>query len=81
MLCFTTKGKVFWLKVYEIPVASRTSKGRPLVNMLNLDDEETVSDILPVDEFSDKKYIFMATKKGVTKKTQLSLFAKKYKSE
>ncbi len=80
MLCFTTKGKVFWLKVYEIPVASRTSKGRPLVNMLNLDDEETVSDILPVDEFSDKKYIFMATKKGVTKKTQLSLFAKKYKS-
>ena len=80
MLCFTTKGKVFWLKVYEIPVASRTSKGRPLVNMLNLDDEEKVSDILPVDEFSDKKYIFMATKKGVTKKTQLSLFAKKYKS-
>ena len=80
MLCFTTKGKVFWLKVYEIPVAGRTSKGRPLVNMLNLDDEETVSDILPVDEFSDKKYIFMATKKGVTKKTQLSLFGKKYKS-
>ena len=45
ILCFTTKGKVFWLKVYEIPVASRTSKGRPLVNMLNLDDGESVSDI------------------------------------
>ena len=80
ILCFTTKGKVFWLKVYEIPVASRTSKGRPLVNMLNLDDDESVSEILPVDKFSEDKFIFMATQKGTTKKTQLSLFAKKYKS-
>ena len=80
ILCFTTKGKVFWLKVYEIPVASRTSKGRPLVNMLNLDDDESVSDILPVSEFSDKQFIFMATKNGTTKKTNLSLFSKKYKS-
>ncbi len=63
ILCFTTKGKVFWLKVYEIPVASRTSKGRPLVNMLNLDDDESVSEILPVSEFSDEKFIFMATTK------------------
>jgi DNA gyrase subunit A len=80
ILCFTTKGKVFWLKVYEIPVASRTSKGRPLVNMLNLDDDERVSDILPVEEFSDDKFIFMATRKGITKKTKLSLFARKWKS-
>ncbi len=80
ILCFTTKGKVYWLKVYEIPVASRTSKGRPLVNMLNLDDDESVTDILPVHEFTDKKYIFMATRKGTTKKTNLSYFAKKYKS-
>ena len=80
ILCFTTKGKVFWLKVYEIPVASRTSKGRPLVNMLNLDDDESVSDILPVSEFSDEQYIFMATRNGTTKKTNLSLFSKKYKS-
>jgi len=80
ILCFTTKGKVFWLKVYEIPVASRTSKGRPLVNMLNLDDDESVSDILPVGEFSEDQYIFMATRKGTTKKTNLSLFSKKYKS-
>ena len=71
ILCFTTKGKVFWLKVYEIPVASRTSKGRPLVNMLNLDDDESVSDILPVSEFSDDQYIFMATKKGTTKKDKV----------
>ena len=68
ILCFTTKGKVFWLKVYEIPVASRTSKGRPLVNMLNLDDDESVSDILPVTEFSDSQYIFMATKKALLRK-------------
>ena len=80
ILCFTTKGKVFWLKVYEIPVASRTSKGRPLVNMLNLDDDERVSEILPVEEFSDDKFIFMATRKGITKKTNLSLFARKWKS-
>ena len=80
ILCFTTKGKVFWLKVYEIPVASRISKGRPLVNMLNLDDDESVSEILPVEEFTEDKFIFMATKKGTTKKTNLSLFAKKYKS-
>ena len=66
ILCFTTKGKVFWLKVYEIPVASRTSKGRPLVNMLNLDDDESVSEILPVDEFSEDKFIFMATQKGLS---------------
>ena len=77
MLCFTTKGKVYWLKVYEVPVASRTSKGRPLVNMLNLDDDEKVSDILPVDEFSEDRYVFMATRKGTTKKTQLSFFDKK----
>ena len=80
ILCFTTKGKVFWLKVYEIPVASRTSKGRPLVNMLNLDDDESVSEILPVSEFREDQFIFMATRNGTTKKTNLCLFSKKYKS-
>ena len=80
LLCFTTKGKVFWLKVYEVPVASRTSKGRPLVNMLKLDDDETVTQILPVEEFSENKYIFMATRNGIVKKTNLNLFHKKYKS-
>ncbi|MEK9944310.1 MAG: DNA gyrase subunit A, partial [Gammaproteobacteria bacterium] len=64
LLCFTTRGKVFWLKVYEIPVASRTSKGRPLVNMLKLDDDESVSKILPVDEFNENDFVFMATEKG-----------------
>jgi len=80
LLCFTTRGKVFWLKVYEIPVASRTSKGRPLVNMLKLDDNESVSKILPVEEFNENDFVFMATEKGVVKKTKLSFFAKKYKS-
>ena len=80
LLCFTTLGKVYWLKVYEIPVASRTSKGRPLVNMLNLDDDETVTQILPVEEFAEDKYVFMATRNGTVKKTSLKFFAKKYKS-
>ena len=77
MLCFTTKGKVYWLKVYEVPVASRTSKGRPLVNMLNLDDDEKVSDILPVDEFSEDRYVFMATRKRHNQKNTIKLFCKK----
>ena len=80
LLCFTTLGKVYWLKVYEIPVASRTSKGRPLVNMLNLDDDETVTQILPVEDFAEDKYVFMATRNGTVKKTSLKFFAKKYKS-
>jgi DNA gyrase subunit A len=80
LLCFTTRGKVFWLKVYEIPIASRTSKGRPLVNMLKLDNDESVSKILPVEEFNNNDFVFMATQKGVVKKTKLSYFAKKYKS-
>ena len=80
LLCFTTRGKVFWLKVYEIPIASRTSKGRPLVNMLKLDNDESVSKILPVEEFNNNDFVFMATRKGVVKKTKLSYFAKKYKS-
>lgn len=80
LLCFTTLGKVYWLKVYEIPVASRTSKGRPLVNMLKLDDDETVTQILPVEDFAEDKYVFMATRNGTVKKTSLKFFAKKYKS-
>ena len=80
ILCFTTKGKVFWLKVYEIPVASRTSKGRPLVNMLNLDDDESVSEILPVGEFSDEELFLWQHEMEQPKKTNLSLFSKKYKS-
>ena len=80
LLCFTTLGKVYWLKVYEIPVASRTSKGRPLVNMLNLDDDETVTQILPVEDFAEDKYVFMATRNGTVKKTSLKFFSKKYKS-
>ncbi|MCL4145478.1 UNVERIFIED_CONTAM: hypothetical protein GTU68_054778 [Idotea baltica] len=76
ILCFTDAGKVYWLKVYQIPEASRQSKGRPLVNLLPLEDGEKVTSILPVSEYSDDKYIFMATASGTVKKTVLSAFAR-----
>ena len=81
LLCFTTLGKVYWLKVYEIPVASRTSKGRPLVNMLNLDDDETVTQILPVEDFAEDKYVFMATRNGTVKKLLLSFLQRSINQE
>ena len=74
ILCFTTKGKVFWLKVYEIPVASRTSKGRPLVNLIQLDESERITSLLNVETFDSEGYVFMATKNGVVKKTPIADF-------
>jgi len=76
ILCFTDMGKVYWLKVYQIPEASRQSRGRPMVNLLPLDDEERVTNILPVSEYSDDRFIFMATAKGTVKKTVLSAFSR-----
>ena len=76
ILCFTDAGKVYWLKVYQIPEASRQSKGRPIVNLLPLGDDEKVTSILPVSEYSDDKYIFMATAFGTVKKTVLSAFSR-----
>jgi len=76
ILCFTDKGKVYWLKVYQIPVAGRQSRGRPMVNLLPLDENERVTSILPVEEYSDDQYIFMATANGTVKKTHLSAFAR-----
>ncbi|MCV6603936.1 MAG: DNA gyrase subunit A, partial [Porticoccaceae bacterium] len=69
-------GKVYWLKVYQIPVAGRQSRGRPMVNLLPLEEGERVTSILPVDEYSDDKFIFMATKFGTVKKTPLSAFSR-----
>lgn len=71
LLFFTNKGKVHWLKVYEIPEASRTAKGTAIVNLLNLDKDEKVSAFVPVKEFDDQHHIVFATKKGVVKKTNL----------
>ena len=74
VLCFTDAGKVFWLKVYDIPQASRNSKGRPMVNVVNLGEEERITAILPLPEFTGEEFIFMATSMGTVKKTSLEHF-------
>jgi len=74
ILCFSSFGKVYWLKVYQLPIASRASRGKPFVNLLALDEGEKISAILPVKEFSSNKFIFMATSSGTVKKTPLNEF-------
>jgi DNA gyrase subunit A len=74
LLFFTDAGKVFWLKVHEIPEASRAAKGKALINLLALSREEKVTASLPVKEFRNDRYIVMATKQGVIKKTELSAY-------
>ena len=78
VLCFTTKGKVHWLEIYKLPIMGRTAKGRPISNVLPLDEDERVTSFLPVDEYKDGHFILMATKNGVVKKTALTAFEKKY---
>ncbi|MDR0779892.1 MAG: DNA gyrase subunit A, partial [Pseudomonadales bacterium] len=75
LLCFTTLGKVYWLKVYQIPLASRTSRGKPIVNLLSLEAGESISSLLPIRDYSQNHYIFMATANGTVKKTALTAFA------
>lgn len=74
LLCFSSLGKVYWLKVYEIPVASRTSQGRPIVNLLPLQENEHISALLPIREYTEDKAIFMATSNGTVKKVALTEF-------
>jgi DNA gyrase subunit A len=74
ILCFSSRGKVYWLKVYQLPVASRASRGKPFVNLLALDEGEKINAILPIKEFSENKFIFMATSSGTVKKTPLNEF-------
>lgn len=74
VLCFSSLGKVYWLKVYEIPVASRTSQGRPIVNLLPLQPNERISALLPVRAYTEDKMIFMATANGTVKKVALTEF-------
>ncbi len=76
LLCFTSAGKVYWLKVYMIPVASRNSRGKPIVNLLPLEENERITSMLPVDEYSDDHFVFMATANGTVKKTALPNFAR-----
>lgn len=75
ILCFSTSGKVYWLKAYRIPQAGRTARGQPIVNLLPLDKEESITAILPVSEFDETRFIFMATQNGTVKKVALSEFA------
>ena len=75
LLCFSNRGRVYWLKVWEVPSGSRGSRGRPIVNMFPLAEGEKVTVVLPVKEFSDDHYIFMATSRGTVKKTPLSDFS------
>lgn len=71
ILCFTSLGKVFSLKVYDLPLAASNAKGRPIVNLLRLEEGETVQTILPVNEFDKHRYLFFATQRGLVKKTKL----------
>jgi DNA gyrase subunit A len=71
LLCFTNRGKVYWIKAYRIPEVGRYSKGRPIVNLLRVDKGERVRDIIPIKKFEGEKYIFFATRKGLVKKTPL----------
>ncbi len=74
ILCFSSLGKVYWLKVYQLPVASRAARGKPFVNLLPLEQGEKINALLPVQEFTDNKFIFMATSAGTVKKTPLNEF-------
>jgi len=75
LLFFTNRGRAHWLKVYEIPQAGRISKGRPIVNMLTLDEGEQVQAVIPVKEFDDKHYLVMSTKQGMVVKNALTLYS------
>jgi len=75
LLCFSNRGRVYWLKVWEVPQGTRNSRGRPIVNMFPLADGEKITVVLPVKEFSDDHYVFMATSRGTVKKTPLSDFS------
>jgi DNA gyrase subunit A len=76
LLCFTSRGRIHWLKVYELPQASHVSRGKPIVNLLPLEKDERVNAVLPVREFPDDLFVFFATRKGIVKKTPLSDYSR-----
>ncbi len=76
ILCFSNSGRVYWLKVYNVPQGSRTSRGKPIVNLVPLANNEKITAILPVREFTENQYVFMATSRGTVKKTRLSDFSR-----
>ncbi|MES0327282.1 MAG: DNA gyrase subunit A [Gammaproteobacteria bacterium] len=76
LLCFSSRGKVYWLKVYQLPMAGRGSRGKPIVNLLPLEDGERINAVLPVREYDEDHFVFMATSSGTVKKTALSNFSR-----
>ena len=80
LLCFSSYGKVYWIKVYRLPRGGRNAKGRPIVNLLPLDKDERIQAVLPVKEFNESQYVFMATERGGVKKTKLSAYSRPIKS-
>jgi DNA gyrase subunit A len=76
ILCFSTRGRLYWLKVYQLPLASRNARGRPIVNILPLEENERITAILPIQEFEEGKYVLMATANGTVKKTALVQYSR-----
>ncbi|MCP4430951.1 MAG: DNA gyrase subunit A [Gammaproteobacteria bacterium] len=76
LLCFSTRGKVYWQKVYQLPIGSRTARGRPMVNLLPLEENERITAILPVRDYPEDKFIFFATASGKVKRTPLANFSR-----
>ncbi len=76
VLCFSSRGRVYWLKVYQLPQAGRTARGKPIVNLLPLEEGERINALLPVREYSADRYVFMATSSGTVKKTSLTDFSR-----
>jgi DNA gyrase subunit A len=76
ILCFSNRGRIYWLKVYNVPQGSRASRGKPIVNLVPLMEHEKITAVLPVKEFDDQHFVFMATAKGTVKKTALSAFSR-----
>lgn len=76
ILCFSSRGRMYWLKVYQLPLASRTARGKPIVNILPLEENERITAILPVREYTEDKFVFMATADGTVKKTPLTDFSR-----
>jgi DNA gyrase subunit A len=76
ILCFSNRGRLYWMKVYQLPLASRTARGKPIVNLLPLEQGERINAILPVREYEEGKYVFMATANGTVKKTALTDYSR-----
>ena len=76
LLCFSSKGKIYWIKVYRVPQASRGARGKPIINLLPLEEGERISAVLPIREFTEDSFVFMATSNGTVKKTPLTMFSK-----